>query len=289
MSKLNEIRRLRLRPSQIERVQRDQIKVRIGLPGMAWAGLAVFVIFLTIFLVLLMDGRNVVLRGNSAVGGNGADVPHSRIIAAFEQLARNPMANATASKASATVGDKGLKVLQYIRAHRVLDEMDRAREGLQALAELREGSLVVGTSDTLAYYLLPPAIAAFRARYPGVELRLDNRPSPATAERVAERVVDVGVVTLPLPAGLRAGGKPAAAMSATAQGHSATVLMPMEGRAAGRSAAISLCHGVVRCKSASVTVYPAIRQPWEVHGRWLTAMATVRELAVISRRHRIMF
>ncbi len=96
------------------------------------------------------------------------------------------------------------------RAQRVLDEMDRARESLQALAELRDGLLVVGTSDTLAYYLLPPAIAAFRARYPGVELRLDNRPSPATAERVAERAVDVGVVTLPLPPELRIGGRPAA-------------------------------------------------------------------------------
>ncbi len=96
------------------------------------------------------------------------------------------------------------------RAQRVLDEMDRARESLQALAELREGLLVVGTSDTLAYYLLPPVIAAFRSRYPGVELRLDNRPSPATAERVAERAVDVGVVTLPLPPELRIGGRLAA-------------------------------------------------------------------------------
>ncbi len=52
--------------------------------------------------------------------GNGADVPHSRVIAAFEQLARNPMANATSTTPRATVGDKGLKVLQYIRAHRVM-------------------------------------------------------------------------------------------------------------------------------------------------------------------------
>ncbi len=96
------------------------------------------------------------------------------------------------------------------RAGRVLDEMDGARESLQALAELREGSLVVGTSDTLACHLLPPVITAFRTRYPGVELRLDNRPSPAIAERVAERAVDVGVVTLPLPPGLRIGGRPAA-------------------------------------------------------------------------------
>jgi DNA-binding transcriptional LysR family regulator len=96
------------------------------------------------------------------------------------------------------------------RAQRVLDEMEQARDSLSALDELREGSLVIGTSDTLACYLLPPVIAAFRARYPGVELRLDNRPSPATAVRVAERTVDLGVVTLPLPADLRAGGRPAA-------------------------------------------------------------------------------
>jgi DNA-binding transcriptional LysR family regulator len=94
------------------------------------------------------------------------------------------------------------------RAQRILDEMARARESLKALAELRTGGLAVGTSDTLACYVLPPVISAFRARYPGVELRLDNRPSPATAERVVERAVDVGVVTLPLPPALRAGGRP---------------------------------------------------------------------------------
>jgi LysR family carnitine catabolism transcriptional activator len=94
------------------------------------------------------------------------------------------------------------------RAQRILDEMDRARDGVRALGELREGRLVVGTSDTLACHLLPPLIAAFRARHPGIDLRLDNRPSPATAGRVAERAVDLGVVTLPLPPDLRAGGRP---------------------------------------------------------------------------------
>jgi LysR family cyn operon transcriptional activator len=93
-------------------------------------------------------------------------------------------------------------------AERMFDEMGRARARLDAAAELRAGELCIGTSDTLAYHLLPRVLARFRRRYPGVELRLDNRPSPATAIAVAERRVHVGVVTLPLPDELRVGGRP---------------------------------------------------------------------------------
>ena len=46
------------------------------------------------------------------------DVPHSPVIAAFENLARNPQA--ARAQAAPAADDKALKVLQYIRAHRVL-------------------------------------------------------------------------------------------------------------------------------------------------------------------------
>jgi DNA-binding transcriptional LysR family regulator len=84
-------------------------------------------------------------------------------------------------------------------ADRILEEMERTRAHLEAARELRAGELVIGTSDTLACHLLPRVLAAFRRRYPGVELRLVNRPSPATAAAVADRQVHVGVVSLPLP------------------------------------------------------------------------------------------
>src|SRR5689334_7188127 len=76
--------------------------------------------------------------------------------------------------------------------------MNAARERISALGELKAGSLAIGTSDTFACYLLPPVFRAFRARYPGVELRLENRPTPETAQAVLERRVDVGIVVLPL-------------------------------------------------------------------------------------------
>jgi DNA-binding transcriptional LysR family regulator len=96
-----------------------------------------------------------------------------------------------------------------VHAERALAELARATDALSALRDLTAGSLLVGTSDTLASYLLPPVFAAFRARYPDVELRLDNRTSPAVAERVAQHRVDLGVISLPLPKTLRIGGRPA--------------------------------------------------------------------------------
>jgi DNA-binding transcriptional LysR family regulator len=89
--------------------------------------------------------------------------------------------------------------LLLAHAEQIFEEMRRARAHLEAARTLETGQLVIGTSDTLACYLLPPVLAAFRARFPGVDLRLDNRPSPATVQAVAERRVHLGVVSLPLP------------------------------------------------------------------------------------------
>jgi DNA-binding transcriptional LysR family regulator len=85
-------------------------------------------------------------------------------------------------------------------ARRVFDELGRMASALEARRELRAGRLALGTSDTLATYVLPPVFARFRALYPEIELSLDNRPSPALAERVLARGLDLAVVSLPLPA-----------------------------------------------------------------------------------------
>ena len=94
------------------------------------------------------------------------------------------------------------------RATRIFEEMALAESELAGLDALDSGELVLGTSDTLACYFLPPVFAAFRERYPNVELRIDNRPSPVIAERVSEGQVDLGIVSLPLPASLAVSGRP---------------------------------------------------------------------------------
>ena len=87
-------------------------------------------------------------------------------------------------------------------AERVLAELALVRSELASLSNLTTGRLVVGTTDTIAMHVLPPALAELRRRHPGVELVLDHRPSPAIAARVAAGDDDVGVVTVPLPSDL---------------------------------------------------------------------------------------
>jgi DNA-binding transcriptional LysR family regulator len=94
------------------------------------------------------------------------------------------------------------------RVTRIFEEMALAESELAGLSALDSGELSLGTSDTLACYFLPPVFATFRARYPKVELRIDNRPSPVIAERVSEGQVDLGIVSLPLPASLAVSGRP---------------------------------------------------------------------------------
>lgn len=77
--------------------------------------------------------------------------------------------------------------------------LERGRAALAAERALLTGEVVVAASDTTACYLLPPVLAEFRARHPGVELRLTNSPSAESARRVAARTADVGLVMLPVP------------------------------------------------------------------------------------------
>jgi LysR family cyn operon transcriptional activator len=93
--------------------------------------------------------------------------------------------------------DAGRVLVEH--GERILAALAEARGALAALDDVATGTLALGTSDTFAVHLLPPVLAAFRLRHPGVELRLDNRPSPVVAARVADRTLDVGVVSLPLP------------------------------------------------------------------------------------------
>jgi len=79
-------------------------------------------------------------------------------------------------------------------AARAVSAVDAGRQAIAELDGLRHGSVLVGASTTPGLYLMPRLIAAFRARYPGIELKLQIANSQVIEERVKERALDLGVV-----------------------------------------------------------------------------------------------
>jgi DNA-binding transcriptional LysR family regulator len=71
-----------------------------------------------------------------------------------------------------------------------------AAEAEQRLAELRgleRGELRIGSSTTIAVYLLPPVFVAFRKAYPGVKLTVDIANTHDIQDRMAEGKIDVAL------------------------------------------------------------------------------------------------
>src|SRR2546427_4215574 len=79
-------------------------------------------------------------------------------------------------------------------AARAISAVDGARQAITELDGLGHGSVLVGASTTPGLYVMPGIIAAFRARYPSVELKLQIANSQIIEERVKDRELDLGIV-----------------------------------------------------------------------------------------------
>ncbi|HYF62194.1 MAG TPA: transcriptional regulator CynR [Herpetosiphonaceae bacterium] len=78
-------------------------------------------------------------------------------------------------------------------ARRVLSELDDARLAIDELAGLRRGALALGAVQTVNGYLLPEAVAAFTARYPGISLRVEERSAGEIECGVADGALQLGI------------------------------------------------------------------------------------------------
>src|SRR2546425_5064474 len=79
-------------------------------------------------------------------------------------------------------------------AARAISAVEGARQAITELDGLGHGSVLVGASTTPGLYVMPRIIAAFRARYPGVELKLQIPNAQVIEERANERELDPGGV-----------------------------------------------------------------------------------------------
>jgi DNA-binding transcriptional LysR family regulator len=78
--------------------------------------------------------------------------------------------------------------------HRLFATLASAREAVGELTGLKRGRLLIGASTTPGIYIVPPAMATFRRRYPGIDLGLRIANSTAIETLVRANELDLGVV-----------------------------------------------------------------------------------------------
>jgi DNA-binding transcriptional LysR family regulator len=80
---------------------------------------------------------------------------------------------------------------------RVLAEEAALRERIDRLVHEEHGTLRLATIDAVSIYVLPQIYLEFRARHPGIDLRVRVADSRQVLQALRDRDVDVGVLALP--------------------------------------------------------------------------------------------
>ncbi|GAB4424962.1 MAG: LysR family transcriptional regulator [Chloroflexi bacterium OHK40] len=106
-------------------------------------------------------------------------------IALFDRVGRN-----------VRLTEAGEALLPHARA--VMAQVAAARAEMEERIGLRRGRATVGTPPTVGTQLLPPVLAAFNRRYPGIELRLHEAGVQTLIDLLEAGLTDVAVVTLPV-------------------------------------------------------------------------------------------
>ena len=89
----------------------------------------------------------------------------------------------------------------YSHAARAFRHLEKAEEELENLRSFREGSLRVGASETTLHHYLLPRMSAFKAKHPGIRLKLSNGSTPAAITALQAGFLDIAVVVSPIEEG----------------------------------------------------------------------------------------
>ena len=81
-------------------------------------------------------------------------------------------------------------------AERLLHDLDRHLGSMRELANQQRGYVVVASLMSLAYHVLPAATAAYRRRFPGIDLHLREGVQDAIVADVRGAVADLGIANV---------------------------------------------------------------------------------------------
>ncbi len=83
-------------------------------------------------------------------------------------------------------------------AERVLSDIERARDAVAEVRDLRGGTLGFGMFGTASAYLIADLAADFRTKHPEVRLRLVGLNSSEVADQVRNATLEAGLIVLPV-------------------------------------------------------------------------------------------
>lgn len=84
------------------------------------------------------------------------------------------------------------------RARRLLAELEEARAEVQELTGLQKGTLAIGATPSVSTHLLPPVLAVFQRRHPGIRLVIHEAGSRLLVQALENGELDFAVVILPV-------------------------------------------------------------------------------------------
>ena len=118
----------------------------------------------------------------------------SSAVAALEQELGAPLFNRDRSEVTLT--GAGEVFLPWAR--QVLADCEAGVVAVRDLLGLRRGRLLLGATPSLTTNLLPPVLAGFHARHPGLELTVHEAGSQDLVDRLEKGEMDLAVVILPV-------------------------------------------------------------------------------------------
>jgi len=124
----------------------------------------------------------------------------SQQIAAMEKALGVTLIARYRGKRTVSTTESGRLLLRHAQA--IVARLRAAQADLAAFTKGEVGTLSVGTFQSPGTHLLPPALKEFRTHWPGVEVKLVERPKDDQLLRLVEQGdLDLSFATLPLPDG----------------------------------------------------------------------------------------
>ncbi|MEU5431351.1 LysR substrate-binding domain-containing protein [Streptomyces olivoreticuli] len=103
------------------------------------------------------------------------------------------------ARGNITLTDAGEVLLPLAR--QILADTETARREVQEVVQLRRGRVRLGAPPSLCASLVPDVLHAYHARYPGIELVVDEGGSQDLVRTLAAGGLDLALIITPLPVG----------------------------------------------------------------------------------------